>query len=54
MHKCADTVLFASLVLFIQFHERKIVLVYVSQLGAADKFFAFNNWDFYLYTFNEK
>ena len=37
MHQCASTVLFASLVLFIQFHERKIVLVYLSQLGAADK-----------------
>lgn len=54
MHQCADTVLFASLVLFIQFYERKIVLVYLSQLGVSGKFFAFNNWDFYLYTFNEK
>ena len=31
MYQCASTVLFASLVLFIQFHERKIVLVYVSE-----------------------
>jgi hypothetical protein len=54
MYQCASTVLFASLVLFIQFHERKIVLVYVSELGAADKLFACDNWNFHLYTFNEK
>ena len=54
MHQCASTVLFASLVLFIQFHERKIVLVYVSELGVGGKLFACDNRNFHLNTFNEK
>ena len=52
MHQCASTVLFALLVLFIQFHKRKIVLVYLSQLGVSSKFFACYYWNFHLNTAN--